>query len=158
MVGGADLAEGRVKEQVVAALGERPPGLELDAAVTHELLVGLALVERVGLDLVDRRGEVVVVDQVDQPVEVEVGHPDGRDQPLLVQVLQGPPGAVVVPEGLVDQVQVEVVEAEPGQRLGEGSLGAVLAAVLDPQLGGDEQLVPRMPLVAMARPTASSLW
>jgi hypothetical protein len=97
----------------------------------------------VGLDLVDRRGEVVVVDQVDQPVEMEVGHPDGRDQPLLVQVLHGPPGAVVVPEGLVDQVQVEVVEAEPGQRLGEGSLGAVLAAVLDPQLGGDEQLVPR---------------
>jgi hypothetical protein len=43
----------------------------------------------------------------------------------------------------VDQVQVEVVEAEPLQRLLEGSLGAVLAAVLDPQLGGDEQLVPR---------------
>jgi hypothetical protein len=43
----------------------------------------------------------------------------------------------------VDQVQVEVVEPEPGQRLLEGSLGAVLAAVLDPQLGGDEQLLPR---------------
>jgi hypothetical protein len=43
----------------------------------------------------------------------------------------------------VDQVQVEVVEAESGQRLLERSLGAVLAAVLDPQLGGDEQLVPR---------------
>jgi hypothetical protein len=43
----------------------------------------------------------------------------------------------------VDQVQVEVVEAEPGQRPLEGSLGAVLAAVLDPQFGGDEQLVPR---------------
>jgi hypothetical protein len=42
----------------------------------------------------------------------------------------------------VDQVQVEVVEAEPGQRLLEGSLGAVLAPVLDPQLSGDEQLVP----------------
>jgi hypothetical protein len=43
----------------------------------------------------------------------------------------------------VDQVQVEVVEAESGQRLFEGSLGAVLAAVLDPQLGGDKQLLPR---------------
>src|SRR5215208_4921260 len=42
-VGGADLAEGRVGEQVVAALGERAPGLELDAALTHELLVVLAL-------------------------------------------------------------------------------------------------------------------
>jgi hypothetical protein len=43
----------------------------------------------------------------------------------------------------VDQVQVEVIEAEPGQRLLEGSLSAVLPAVLDPQLGGDKQLVPR---------------
>jgi hypothetical protein len=42
----------------------------------------------------------------------------------------------------VDQVQVGVVEAESGQRLLEGSLGAVLAAGLDPQLGGDEQLLP----------------
>jgi hypothetical protein len=43
----------------------------------------------------------------------------------------------------MDQVQVEIIEAEPVQRLGEGSLGAVFAAVLDPQLGSDEQLVPR---------------
>jgi hypothetical protein len=43
----------------------------------------------------------------------------------------------------VDQVQVEVVEAKAGQRLLEGSLGAVLAAVLDPQLGGDKQLLAR---------------
>jgi len=43
----------------------------------------------------------------------------------------------------VDQVQVEVVEAESGQRLLERSLGAVLAAILDPKLGGDKQLVPR---------------
>jgi hypothetical protein len=141
-VGGADLAEGRVREQVVAALGERAPGLELDATLTHELLVVLALEEWVGLDLVDRRRDVVVVDEVDQPVGVEVGDPDRLDQPLLVQALHRAPGAVVVPEGLVDQVQVEVVEAESDQRPLEGSLGAVLAAVLDPQLGGDEQLVP----------------
>jgi hypothetical protein len=42
----------------------------------------------------------------------------------------------------VDQVQVDIVEAEPLERLGEGSLGAVLAAVVDPQLGGDKQLLP----------------
>ena len=84
-----------------------------------------------------------MVDEVHQPVGVEVGDPDRLDHALLVQVLHGAPGAVVVPEGLVDQVQVEVVEAESLQRLLEGPLGAVLAAVLDPQLGGDEQLVPR---------------
>ena len=74
-VGGADLAQGRVGEEVVAAFGERPPGLDLDAALAHELLVGGALEERVGLDLVDRGGDLVVVDEVDQPVGVEVRRP-----------------------------------------------------------------------------------
>ena len=86
-----------------------------------------ALEERVGLDLVDRGRDLVVLDEVDEPVGVEVGDPDRLDQALAVQVLHGPPGAVVVAEGLVDQVQVEVVEAEPLQRLLERSLGAVLA-------------------------------
>jgi hypothetical protein len=52
----ADLGEGRVGEEVVAAFGERSPGLDLDAALAHELLVGGALVEGVRLDLVHRRG------------------------------------------------------------------------------------------------------
>jgi hypothetical protein len=41
----------------------------------------------------------------------------------------------------VHQVQVEVVQAELGQRRLEGALGVLLGGrVLDPQLGGDEQL------------------
>src|SRR4029450_9226974 len=129
-------------DSICPAPAQRAPGPQLDPPLTHQLLVVLALEERVGLDLVDRRGDVVVVDQVDQPVGVEVGDRDRLDEPLLLQLLHGPPGAVVVPEGLVDQVQVEVVEAEPGQRLLEGSLGAVLAAVVDPQLGAGQRLVP----------------
>ena len=44
---GADLAEDGVGEEVVLALGERAPGLDLDAVLAHELLVGGALMERV---------------------------------------------------------------------------------------------------------------
>ena len=40
----------------------------------------------------------------------------------------------------MDQVQVEVVEAEALQRGAERLLGVLLAGVLHPQLGGDEQL------------------
>jgi hypothetical protein len=54
-VGAGDAGEGRVAEQVVAALGERSPRLDLDTAFGHEVLVGLTLEERVCLDLVDRR-------------------------------------------------------------------------------------------------------
>jgi hypothetical protein len=61
-----------------------------------------------------------------------------------VQVLHRTPGAVVVAERLVDQVQVEVVQAQALQRGVEGALDDLLArAALDPQLGGDEQLLPR---------------
>ena len=56
----ADLGQHRVGEQVVAALGERSPRLDLHAVLAHELLVGGALEERVRLDLVDRRGDFVV--------------------------------------------------------------------------------------------------
>jgi len=61
--------------------------------------------------------------------------------------LHGAPLAVVVAEGLVDEVEVEVVQAEPGQRLVEGAQSVVLDAsggvVLDPQLGGDPEVLPR---------------
>ena len=133
------------------------PGLDLHAALAHELLVVGALEERVGLDLVDRRGDLVVVDEVDQPVGVEVGDPDGPGQALPVQVLHGPPGAVVVAEGLVDQVQVEVVEPEPLQRLLEGPLGASSPASWTHSLVVTNSSSRGMPLAAMARPTASSL-
>jgi hypothetical protein len=97
----------------------------------------------VGLDLVDGRRDLVVVDEVHQPVGVEVRHPDRPDRALGVQLLHRPPGAVVVAERLVDQVQVQPVKAEPLQGPVERAAGVVLAGVGDPQLGGDEQLVAR---------------
>jgi len=63
----------------------------LDAAGSHELVFGHALMEGVGLDLADRRGDLVVLDEVHEPVAGEVGHANGPDQALLVQVLHGPP-------------------------------------------------------------------
>jgi hypothetical protein len=99
----------------------------------------------VGLDLVDRQGDLVVVDEVDEPVGVEVRDADRPDPPLLVELLHRAPLAVVVAERLVDQVQIEVVEPESAQRVVERALGVVLDAagrgVLDPELGGDPELL-----------------
>ena len=146
----------RVREQIVAALGERPPGLQLDAALTHELLVVLALEERMGFDLVDRGGDLVVVDQVDQPVGVKLATPDRLDQPLLVQVLHGPPGAVVVPEGLVDQVQVEIPRPRRCSDCSKARVAPSSPPSWTHSLVVTNSSSRAMPLVAMARPTASS--
>ena len=80
-----------------------------------------------GLDLVDRGGDLVVGDEVHEPVGVEVGDPDRAGTALPVDLLHGAPLAVVVAVGLVDQVQVEVVQAEPAQGGLERPLGVVLA-------------------------------
>jgi len=45
---------------------------------------------------------------------------------------------------------------QPLQRLAKGSLGSVVAGVLDPELRGDEQLIPGNPTLLDGLPTASS--
>lgn len=53
--------------------------------LAHQFLVSGRWYERVGLDLIDRRGHLVVLDQVDDPVWVEIGHADELGQPLAVE-------------------------------------------------------------------------
>ena len=66
--------------------------------------------EQMSLDLVDGRRDLVLIDQVDQPIHREVRDPDGPDSALPLEFLHRPPLAVVVAEGLVNQVQVDIVK------------------------------------------------
>jgi hypothetical protein len=104
-------AQHRVGEQVVLALREGSPGLMLYAVGSHHLVIDPALMERVGLDLIDSGGDVVVLDEVDQPVRKEVRDADRLRAAPPIDLLHGSPLAVVVTEGLVDQVEIHVVEA-----------------------------------------------
>jgi hypothetical protein len=115
----------------------------LDTPTAHQLVLIGPLMERVRLDLVDGRGDLVLIDQVDQPIHREVRHTDRPDSALPKEVLHRTPLAVVVAEGLVDQIEVEVVQAEALKRLLKGALGVGFAGVLDPNLGGDEQVLAR---------------
>src|SRR4051794_20580140 len=56
---------------------------EEHAVLGQQFVVGGALEEGVGLDLVDRRGDLVVQDQVDETVREEVRHADGAYRALL---------------------------------------------------------------------------
>jgi hypothetical protein len=68
--------------------------------------------------------------------------PDRPHSTLPKELLHHTPRAVVVAEGLVDEVQVEVVQLKPIERLVEGDLRPLVSGILDPELCGDEQLVP----------------
>lgn len=63
----ADLVQDGVVEEIVAALGEGAPALA-PHAVSHHDLMGLGLLlERMGLHLVDGRGHLHELAQVDEP-------------------------------------------------------------------------------------------
>ena len=106
--------------------------------------------EGVYLDLVHRGRDLVVQHEVHDAVGIEVADADRADFPCPVQFLHGPPGAVNVAIGLVDQVEVEIVELKLVQRTLERCLSAIVTRVLNPQLGRDEQF----PAVDAAVPDA----
>jgi hypothetical protein len=108
----ADGAEQLVREDVVLAFSERRPCLDLHAAFFQERLRRDLLVERVRLDLVDRRGDVVEHDQIHHAIGMKVADTDRADPTFTVELLHRTPGAVDVTVRLLDRVEVEDVEAE----------------------------------------------
>ena len=137
-----DGGEDGVREHILPSLGEGAPGLRL-AAVLPEILPGhLLLLEDVGLDLVDGGLHLREVLEVQVAVRPEVGDADGPELSLVIELLHGPVGAVVVSEGLVDEEQVQVIRPEPAQGRLNGRPGLLIARVGDPDLGGEEELLP----------------
>lgn len=101
------------------------------------------LVEGVGFDLVNCRNHFVINDEVYKPIRIEVADTDGFDAAISIQLLHRPPRAVNVAVGLVDQIQVEVIQSQLVQRPLESLLGAFVTSILNPEFGGDENLVSR---------------
>ena len=96
------------------------------------------LAEGMRLDLIHCRRRAVVQHQVHDPVGMEVTYADRPNAAGFVEFFHGPPGAVNVAVGLVNQVKVEVIELQPIERALEGEPGFVEAGVGQPQLGGDK--------------------
>ena len=109
------LGQRRIPEKVVPALGEWAPGLDLHAALAHQLLLGVTLEERVALDLVDHRRDLVVRDEINKPVGIEVRDTDRPRESLAVQLLHRPPSAVhLLGHGV--RIDVLLVRGDAGER------------------------------------------
>ena len=109
--------QNRVGEEILPPLGKGAPGLMDDAILLHDGMGRLLLVQGVGFHLVYHGANLHELAQVHQTVGEEVGDPNGPDLPSLVGLFHGPPGAIVVVEGLVDEQQVNVVGVQPLQCL-----------------------------------------
>ena len=68
--------------------------------------------EGVQLHLVHHGGDLGIEAQVGQSLGIEIAYAKGPNFTRLVQFLHGPPGAVVIVHGLVDEVQIQVVKSQ----------------------------------------------
>ncbi len=150
---GRDTGDHPVFQQL--ALAQRAPGGGDDPLLRVEGAQFRLLPAGVQLDLVGGRRHAGLADDAFQVGDGEVGHADGPGPALLAQPHQGLPAVEVEVLGRgrpVDQVEVDIVHAEPAQALVEGGQGRVVALVLVPQLGGDEELVAGDPRALHALP------
>ena len=104
---------------------------------------GFALVKRVRFNLINGRNDAVVQHQIHYTVGVEVGNTDGADFTRLYCRLHCPPRAMHIAIRLVDQIQIQIIQAEFLQRSVDGFGGGGLTGILHPQLGGDEHIITR---------------
>ncbi len=108
-----------IREQPVPALGKRSPRFDLHAPFAHQFLAGNLLAKRVGLNLVYGGRDIVVGDQIGESVGLEVADAYRANFTLRAKLLHSAPRPVDVPERLVYEIQVQIVEPEAVERLSE---------------------------------------
>ena len=132
-----------VVEGLVAAAAQRRPSFGDDVVILHGLQSVLLGEVGVQLHLVYHGTDFHGLAEVGENVRIEIADANGLQLALPIGVLHGPPSAEVVLHSLVQQIQVQILQAGLFQRGVNGSLGGiVILHVLHPHLGGDEQLLP----------------
>lgn len=143
MVTAPNFCQHRVGEDAVVPLGKGPPGFRNHAVLFHQRQGIFLLEEGVQLNLVDGGGYLYRLTQVGQTVGVEVAHANGFQLALPVGLFHSAVCANIVAHGLMDEIQVDIIQAKVAQRGFNGLFGTLVAGILHPKLGGDEQLFPR---------------
>lgn len=100
----------RLGEHFIAvALTQRGVGHVSHPLFVHPSPLSAALAVEVRFDLIDRRDNFVVGNQIKKLIGLKVGNTDGTDSSLGVQFLQNAPCRVIVSEGSVQEQQVNIV-------------------------------------------------
>lgn len=135
------------------ALAQRAPRLGHDAVTGIVGPRGLALEMRVQLDLIHGRCDAGLADQRGNVLGREVRDADRLGPPLLAELDQRLPGLdeqAPLRARPVDQVEVDIREAQALQALVEGAPRLVAPLAIVPELRGEEDLLPRDARIADA--------
>ncbi len=143
VVGFCNLANDGVLQQI-GAVTQGAPGFSDDTQLRVDLAQVLLGEVGVQLNLVDGGHNAGFGDDFAQLLFGEVRDADGLGLALLLQFNQGLPGLGVEPLGglsPVNQEQVDVVGAQAGQGLVRCLEGLLVALVVVPDLGGEEDIL-----------------
>ena len=132
------------------------PGLWLHAKRAHQRQLISALIMWMALDLIDHRTNARVHAEIEQTVRQKIADADGAHLASVVEILQRPPGAVVIAEGHVNEIEIEMVEAERHQRTVKRLHRVLVAHLVDVGFVVMNSSSRGTPQPAIARPTAAS--
>ena len=105
------------KHLVRLSLSQRRIGHMRDAVFFFPRVICLPLTIKMCLDLIDSRLDLIVGDQVHEPVRLKVRYTDGADRSRAIERFQFPPRAVIIRERPVQQHKVEIVRSQQPHRL-----------------------------------------
>ena len=136
----ADFNQHGVLEQPAATLAEGSPGFRHDAVLGLPFLQLDILVQRMALHLVHHRLRFVELAELHHAVNVKVRDADCAHLAFLIELHHIAPRAEHIAERLVEQQQVDVVGLQLAQRILDRRARGALAEMLDPHLGGKEDI------------------
>jgi hypothetical protein len=97
-----------VLEDVVLTFCKLRPCSHLNIVFFQEFLGFNLLTERMCLNLIPRRNHFVMHDQVHNPIRLKVGNANCSNPSFPIQFFHGSPGTIDIPEGLMNQIQIEI--------------------------------------------------
>lgn len=98
--------------------------------------------ERTDFDLIDRRRDLVVDDQVNHAVSLKIRDADRSDLTLLIEFFHRSPFAIDIAVGLMDEIQIYIIQLQAIEGVIKGFECVFVAIALNPKFGRDEQLFP----------------
>ena len=95
------------------------------------------------LHLIDGRDDLHVLTEVGQDRRIEVRYADCLGQPIAISFFDTAVCSEIITHRLMQQDEIHIEQIQSGQRCLDRFIGRLLCLlILDPHLGGDEQLFP----------------